>query len=97
MPLGLRPRAGHAEQRDVGGLGQRGIPACRLAKHFGCGGGIENVISDLERQADFAAKRTECVNGCAIGTRRETTEEDCSTDQRTGFMDVVRSWSMGQL
>ncbi len=50
-----RSRALEAEHAGIIGLAVRRVRAGALAQHFGIAGDIEDVVLDLEREANFAA------------------------------------------
>ena len=91
-------RTGEAIDRDSGGFFARGIGADGFAKLLGGGGGVENVVSDLEGFADgggVGGDGGEVGGGGAGGQHAHAAGAD---DQVAGFvlLDVAQAVGIGR-
>ena len=85
---GQRLGTAGAEQADVGRLVLRRILARGLAQRGGAGLGVEDVVDDLEQQADAVGEMGETGQCRIIGIAAMRAEQHGGADQRAGLVDV---------
>src|ERR1043166_4734487 len=84
LTLGL----GHTEHAHVRRLGEARVAAGGLAELLAGPGRVEQVVGDLEREADLATVRREHRRQVAAGARGEAAHETTRFDERAGLAPV---------
>ena len=73
---------------EVGGFAGAGVFAGGFAEGGGVGGGIEDVVHDLEGEAEVATGAAESRQGGGIGAGDEAAEGEGDFDHGGGFAEV---------
>ncbi len=91
----MPPRVLQAEQRGIGRLARPLVLSRCLAELFRGGGAIENVVRDLEGEAQSTAVARECRALRAAASTMDRADLSAGREQRAGLVPVNPAQPLG--